>query len=89
MSIKEYDFLGYEDDKDIHVEYIVCESNLETINDESVNRLKTIARILPIYEHYCSNVCKPKITLFSAYELPNLGVKAIPLDTFSKIFKSD
>lgn len=79
----------YENNKDIHVEYIVCESNLETINEESVNRLKTIARILPIYEHYCSAVCKPNITLFSAYELPNLGVKSIPLDTFSKIFKSD
>lgn len=79
----------YENDKDIHVEYIVCESNLETINEESVNRLKTIARILPIYEHYCSEVCKPNITLFSAYEIPNLGVKSIPVDTFSKIFKSD
>lgn len=79
----------YENDKDIYVEYVVCETNLENINAESFNRLKTIARILPIYEHYCSNVCKPKITLFSAYELPNLGVKAIPLDTFSKIFKSD
>lgn len=79
----------YENDKNIYVEYIVCKTNLENINAESFNRLKSIARILPIYEHYCSNVCKPKITLFSAYELPNLGVKAIPLDTFSKIFKSD
>lgn len=79
----------YESDKDIHVEYIVYDSNLETINEESVNRLKTIARIFPFYEHYCSKVCKPRISLFSAYEISHLGVKSIPANTFSKLFKSD
>lgn len=79
----------YEKDEDIHVEYIICESNQKSINDESVNRLKTIARILPIYEHYCSEICKPHLSLFSAYEIKTLGFKSIPVDTFSKIFKSD
>lgn len=79
----------YEDGKDIHVEYIVCETKLKSINEESVNRLKTVAKILPYYEHYCSKVCKPSISLFSAYEIPHLGFKSIPADSFSKIFKSD
>ena len=51
--------------------------------------MKTIARILPIYEHYCSEICKPHLSLFSAYEIKTLGFKSIPVDTFSKIFKSD
>lgn len=63
----------------IHVEYIYKPIEMNSLNDESVNRLKYICKTLPIFNLYCSDVIKPDISMLSAYKIPDEAHKEMPI----------
>ena len=63
----------------IHVEYILRLRNIETGNEQSVSRLKSICKALPIFDLYCADALKPTVNLLSAYPVPDDAHKAMPI----------
>lgn len=67
------------DGKEIHVEYILLASNLKKANSESVSRLTSICRVLPIYETYCADALKPNFNILEGYQVPDNAHKTMPV----------
>lgn len=63
----------------IHVEYILRLRNIKTGNEQSVSRLKSLCKTLPIFDLYCANALKPTVDLLSAYPIPDDAHKAMPI----------
>lgn len=63
----------------IHVEYILRLSKVKKANEESVSRLKTVCKALPIFDLYCADAIKPNLNLLSAYRTPDDAHKEMPL----------
>ena len=63
----------------IHVEYILRLRNIKTGNEQSVSRLKSICKALPIFDLYCADALKPTFDLLSAYSVPDDAHKAMPI----------
>ena len=78
-----------ENKSEIHVEYVLLPSDIRKGNEESVSRLKTICKMLPIYDKYCADSLKPKIEALSAYEIPDDAHKAIPLEKLFIMFHQE
>lgn len=78
-----------QDRKSIHVEYILLLSDIQKANDESVSRLKTICKTLPIFELYCADAIKPKLNFLSGYKLPDDAHKTMPIRNIVIMFHQD
>lgn len=80
------------DKNEIHVEYILLPSEIKKGNKESVSRLQTICKALPIFDTYCANSIKPTIDALSSYKIPDDSKKAMPIEnlviTFHQEFNS-
>ena len=63
----------------IHVEYILRLRNIKTGNEQSVSRLKSLCKTLPIFDLYCVDALKPTVDLLSAYPIPDDAHKAMPI----------
>ena len=63
----------------IHVEYILRLRNIKTGNEQSVSRLKSLCKTLPIFDLYCADALKPTVDLLSAYPIPDDAHKAMPI----------
>ena len=63
----------------IHVEYILRLRNIKTGNEQSVSRLKSLCKALPIFDLYCADALKPTVDLLSAYPIPDDAHKAMPI----------
>ena len=76
----------------IKVEYILRASERKRGNEESVNRLKSICRMLPVFEKYCSDAISPHINLLDGLTLPDDAHKEMPrrnlIITFHQEFNS-
>ena len=70
----------------IHVEYILRLSEVKKANDESVSRLKTVCKTLPIFDLYCADAIKPNLNLLSAYQTPDDAHKEMPLQNIAIMF---
>lgn len=75
--------------QEIHVEYILLPSNIDTGNEESVNRLKLICKTLPIYEIYSSEPISPGIDILSGIEIPNDAHKSMPIRNIVIMFNQN
>lgn len=80
------------DNKIIKVEYILKASDVAQGNDESVSRLTSICRTLPIFEGYYSDSISPKIEFLENYQIPDDAHKEMPkrnlLITFHQEFNN-
>ena len=65
--------------KAIHTEYILRLRDIKNANNESVSRLKTICKILPIFDTYCADAIMPKLDMLSAYQIPDDSHKEMPI----------
>lgn len=74
---------------EIHVNYILLASEISKGNDESVSRLKTICKVLPIFDTYCADAIKPTIDAVSGYEIPNDAHKNMPIRNIIIMFHQD
>ncbi len=68
-----------EDSNEIHVEYILLASSIKNANSESVSRLTSICRTLPIFNVYCADALKPTINMLEGYKVPDDAHKNIPV----------
>lgn len=75
--------------KEIHAEYILKSDMKSVANEQSVSRLKSICRMLPIYEYYCADAIKPSIRVLSSYRLPDDAHKKMPLKNLVIMFHQD
>lgn len=78
-----------DDKRQIHVEYILLLSNIQRGNEESVSRLKTICKALPIFEVYCADAIMPVIDSLSAYNISNDAHKTIPIKNIVIMFHQE
>lgn len=74
---------------EIHVNYILFGSEINKGNDESVSRLKTICKMLPIFDTYCSDAIRPVIDALSGYEIPNDAHKTMPISNIVIMFHQE
>ncbi|WP_099203896.1 P-loop NTPase [Scatolibacter rhodanostii] len=74
---------------EIHVNYILFASEINKGNDESVARLKTICKMLPIFDTYCADAIKPVIDVLSGYEIPNDAHKTMPIRNIVIMFHQE
>lgn len=78
-----------ENGNEIHVEYILLPSDIEKGNEESVTRLKTICKALPIFDTYCADSIKPTLDIFSGHNIPNDAHKAMPIRNLVMMFHEE
>lgn len=78
-----------DEDKRIHVKYLLSLNDVEKANEESVSRLKIICKTLPIYELYCADAIKPSLDILSGYKIPDDAHKAMPIKNIVMMFKQD
>ena len=78
-----------EDEKVIHVKYILLPSDIARGNEESVSRLKSICMTLPIFETYCADAVTPSIDALSGYDIPDEAHKAVPLEGLIIMFHQE
>lgn len=74
---------------EIHVEYILFASEIKKGNDESVSRLKTICKMLPVFDTYCADAVKPMLDALSGYEIPNDAHKTMPIRNIVIMFHQE
>jgi hypothetical protein len=74
---------------EIHVNYILFASEINKGNDESVARLKTVCKMLPIFDTYCADAIKPVIDVLSGYEIPNDAHKTMPIRNIVIMFHQE
>ena len=67
-----------DEEKTIHVEYILRLSDAKNGSEQSVLRLKHVCRTLPIFELYCADALKPSFSLMSMYAVPDDAHKEMP-----------
>jgi hypothetical protein len=78
-----------EDKKAIHVEYLLLLSDIKKGNEESVLRLKTVCKTLPIFEQYCSDAIKPTLERLSGYNIPDDAHKTMPIRNIVIMFHQE
>ena len=74
---------------EIHVEYILLPSDIAKGNEESVSRLKTVCKMLPIFKKYCADSLKPRIEALSGYKIPDDAHKAMPIRNLIIMFHQE
>lgn len=74
---------------EIHVNYILFSSEINKGNDESVARLETVCKMLPIFDTYCADAIKPVIDVLSGYEIPNDAHKTMPIRNIVIMFHQE
>lgn len=62
----------------IHVEYLLLPDRLGTANQESVGRLSSICKFLPIYDFYSAQAIKPKADFLESLNPPDDSHKNMP-----------
>ena len=70
----------------IHVEYILCLSEIGNANEESVSRIKQLCRMLPIFKKYCTDALKPEIEMLKNYFVPDDAHKEMPIENVVIMF---
>lgn len=79
-----------DDDKSkINIEYALMMSNIKDANEESVNRIKLVCKILPIYKTYCADSISPQSEMLSGYDIPNDAYKKMPIENVVPMFNQD
>ena len=78
-----------ESGNEIHVEYILLPSDIKKGNEESVSRLKTVCKMLPIFDTYCADSLKPTIEVLSGYEIPDDAHKIMPIKNLVSMFHQE
>ncbi len=73
----------------IHVEYIIHASQVSSANTLSVDRLKTICKMLPVYDYYCSDAIRPKLNILNSYGIPDDAHKEIPINNLVIMFHQE
>lgn len=79
----------YVSENEIHVEYILLPSDIRKGNEESVARLKTICKMLPIFYKYCVDSLKPTVEVLSGYKIPDDAHKTMPLRNLFIMFHQE
>lgn len=75
-----------EDNKNIHVEYILRISEINKANASSVDRIKIIGKCLPIFKKYCADSIKPSLNVLSVYKTPDDSHKEMPKENVVIMF---
>lgn len=66
------------EENSISVNYILLPVGKNTANNESVERLKLISKILPIYDYYNAKAIQPKIEMLDIPNIPDESEKNMP-----------
>lgn len=74
---------------EIYVNYILLANEINKGNEESVSRLKTICKMLPIFDIYCADAIKPVIDALSGYEIPDDAHKTMPIRNIVIMFHQE
>lgn len=74
---------------EIYVKYILLPSDIKKGNEESVSRLKTICKTLPIFDTYYADSLKPTVESLSAYRIPDDAHKAMPIRNLIIMFHQE
>lgn len=74
---------------EIHVNYILLPSEIHKGNDESVSRLITICKMLPIFDTYCADAFKPNLEILSRYNIPDDAHKRMPIRNIVIMFHKE
>ncbi len=75
-----------DDNKNIHVEYILRISEIDKANASSVDRIKIIGKCLPIFKKYCADSIKPSLNVLSVYKTPDDSHKEMPKENVVIMF---
>ena len=78
-----------EESNEIRVEYILLPSNIRKGNEESVSRIKSICKTLPIFDIYCADAIQPKLDILSGYEIPDDAHKTMPIRNVIIMFQQE
>jgi hypothetical protein len=89
MATKSLKVFLCENDREIHIEYILLPSDIGKGNEESVSRLKTICKTLPIFDTYCADALKPILDILSRYNIPDDAHKAMPIRNLIIMFHEE
>jgi len=74
---------------EIHVKYILLQSQINRGNEESVKRLVLISKILPIFDLYSSDAIKPTYNFLSDYKIPHDDHKIMPIRNLFIMFHQE
>lgn len=79
----------FEKDDSIHINYLLPLSDIKNGNDESVKRINSICKLLPIYRVYCADAIQPKLDMLESIKSFDDSHKTIPYETVILSFNSD
>jgi len=89
IRIKTQSLELYEEANDIYIKYILLPQDYNNANKESVNRIETVCKFLPIYNTYCADGIMPKIDIIDQFLFHNESSKRIPFRNVVLSFNSD
>ena len=80
-----------EEDRSIKIQYVLLPNDIESANQQSVDRIDIICKLLPIYEKYCTDAIQPNIDFFSSMKnsIPDNSHKAMPIANVKLSFNAD
>lgn len=81
--------LYVDENRGVHVEYVIRLSEIRERNDESVSRLKYICKTLPIFEIYYSDAIMPELEMLEIYKIPDDAHKEIPIRNLIIMFRQE
>ncbi|MHB8277407.1 MAG: P-loop NTPase [Candidatus Humimicrobiaceae bacterium] len=81
LKIKTDSVCIYEKDSSIYIKYVLLPNDIKNknANEQSVERIDTVCRFLPIYSKYCADAIKPK------FEVLDNIIKGIPDESHKTI----
>lgn len=83
----------YEKDTSIYIKYVLLPNDIKNknANEQSVERINTVCRFLPIYLEYCADAIKPKLEVLDNITrgLPDESHKTIPIRNVKLSFNID
>lgn len=74
---------------EIHVEYILLNSEEKNANEESVKRIEIICKTLPIFQTYCADAIRPNVNILSPFKEINNAHKEMPIKNVVVIFHQE
>jgi hypothetical protein len=91
LKIKTDSLCLYEEDSSIQIQYVLLPNDMENANQQSVDRIDKICKILPIYNKYCTNAIQPNINFLASIKngVPDNSQKAMPIENVKLSFNVD
>ena len=89
LKVKTNTLILEEKEDKVHIKYILLQTQILNANEESVRRVNSVCKLLPIYKFYCTDAIKPKIEAIENFQFIDEAHKEMPFENVILSFNSD